>query len=101
MSSYKLIIHPFAEIDLQVATKWYNTQKNKLGNEFIYEDDITLSRVVANPRQFPKIFKQIRCANVSRFPFSIFFVIKKNVINAFAIFHQSRNPVIWKDRLKK
>lgn len=101
MSSFRLIIHPFAEIDLQVATEWYNTQKDKLGNEFIYEVDKTLSQVVENPRQFPEILKEIRRANISRFPFSIFFVIKRNVINVFAIFHQSRNPVIWKDRLKK
>ena len=88
-------------MDLQVATEWHNLQKDKLGNEFIYEIDNTLMRILDNPKQFPRIRQEIRSAHVNRFPFSIFFVAKKDIINVFAIFHQSRNPVIWKDRIKK
>ena len=100
MSSFKLIIHPFAEIDLQVATEWYNLQKDKLGNEFVVEVDNILKIIAENPQQFPKIKKEIKRANIIRFPFSVFYVVKSDVINVFAVFHDRRNPVIWKNRIK-
>lgn len=88
------------KIDLQVAHEWYNLQKDNLGNEFIFEVDNIIKIIIENPQQFPKIKKEIRRANVNRFPFSIFYVAKANVINVFAVFHQIRNPVIWKKRIK-
>jgi len=98
MNSYRLIINPFAELDLQMAFEWYNLQKEGLGEEFISEVDKTINRIIQNPNQFSKVKKSIRMAIVKRFPFGIFYVIKSDIINVFAIFHFSRNPALWKKR---
>jgi len=99
MSSLKLIINPFAELDLQVAYEWYDLKKEGLGKEFLNEVEITLDRVHQNPHQFQKIKKQIRMAVVKHFPFGVFYFVKNDVINVFAIFHFSRNPQNLKKRL--
>ena len=99
MSSLKLIINPFAELDLQVAYEWYDLKKEGLGKEFLSEVEITLDRIHQNPQQFKKIKKQIRMAVVKRFPFGVFYFVKNDVINVFAIFHFSRNPQILKKRI--
>ena len=59
MSSYRLIINPFAELDLQIAYEWYDLQKEGLGEEFILEVDRTIKRIVQNPKQFGKVRKDV------------------------------------------
>jgi len=77
---------------------WYNLQKEDLGLEFFQEIKIVLLRINDNPIQFPIETLAIRKAIIKRFPFTIFFYISGNVINVFAIFHSSRNPISWKKR---
>ncbi len=96
--AYKIIINPFAELELEEAKKWYNLQQKNLGNEFVKEIDKTIIRIEQNPLQFPKEREQIRRAVVRRFPYSLFFYVDDFIINIFAVFHSSRNPIIWKKR---
>ncbi|MCK4662797.1 MAG: type II toxin-antitoxin system RelE/ParE family toxin [Bacteroidales bacterium] len=97
---YKLILSPFAELDLEQANSYYNIQREGLEDEFIEELENSLKRIKNNPKQYPKVLKEIRKANVRRFPYGIFYVFRDNVINILAIFHFSRNPKIWKSRYK-
>lgn len=101
MKDYKLLINPFAELELNEAKEWYNLQKDKLGDKFINEVDKTVMQINENPYQFPKEKKQIRKAVVKTFPYSIFFYVADNLINIFAVFHSSRNPMIWKKRFNE
>ncbi len=98
MKTYKLIINPFAEIEIKETRNWYNLQKDNLGEEYLQEIKKTAIRIQGNPFQFPVIKKKIRKVVVSRFPFSIYFYIDELTINVFAVFHTSRNPMIWKQR---
>lgn len=100
MRDYKLLINPFAELELIQAKEDYNLQKEDLGERFVKEIDKTITRINKNPFQFPKEKKKIRKAVVSNFPFIIFFYVVDNTINVFAVFHSSRNPMIWKKRFK-
>ncbi len=97
---YKLIINPFAEQELKDATEWYNLQQENLGGDFLQEIDKTITRITENPFQFPKERKQIRKAIVKRFPYLLFFYVDDLIINVFAVFNTSRNPMIWKSRFK-
>jgi len=98
MKTYKLIINPFAEIEIKETRNWYNLQKDNLGEEYLQEIKKTTIRIQENPLQFPKIKNKIRKVVISRFPFSIYFYIDELTINVFAVFHTSRNPMIWKER---
>ena len=85
-------------LELDEAKEWYDLQQNNLGERFVNEIDKTVIRINDNPFQFPKERKQIRKAVVNNFPYSIFFYVTDNLINVFAVFHSSRNPMIWKKR---
>jgi hypothetical protein len=100
VNGYRLIVGPFAELDLQVAYEWYDLKKEGLGKEFLKEIDFIIDRIRQNPKQFGKIKKQIRMAVVKRFPFGVFFVQKEDLINIIAVLHFSRNPKILRSRIK-
>jgi hypothetical protein len=49
------------------------------------------------PEQFQIIYKnRVRRALVLRFPYSVFYVEKPEVLSIFAIQRQNRNPALWK-----
>ena len=94
----QLIISQLAEEDLKDAKEFYNSKKEGLGDELVSEIENTLKRIVDNPKQFPKVKKDIIKALTNRFSYGIFFVFKHYIINVLSIFHTSRNPDIWKKR---
>jgi plasmid stabilization system protein ParE len=94
----KLIISELAEEDLRDAKSYYESKRTGLGEELVEEVEITLNNIVANPKQFPIVKKDIRKGLVNRFPFAIYFVFKNYIINVLSIFHASRNPTVWKKR---
>jgi len=75
-------------------------QKEGLGKDFTLEVDKVINRIAQNPRQFAKVKLMARMAVVQRFPFGVYYIIHGNLINVFAVFNFSRNPAIWKKRLK-
>ena len=100
MIRYKLVVSPFAELDLLAAIEWYNLQEEGLGGKFINEVENTIMRIQSNPLMYSKVKKQIRMGIVKKFPFGIYYFVQGEVINIFAIFHFSRNPKILKRRNK-
>lgn len=100
MTQYKLIISPFAEIDLHISKEWYDLQKENLGNDFIEEVDKTILQILKNPYQFPISKRKARMAMINRYPFGIYYIIKGNAISVFAVFHFKRNPKTLKKRVQ-
>ncbi len=49
------------------------------------------------PESFPVIYKNVRRAVVSRFPYAVFYVAEPAVV-VLAVLHTSRDPAIWPRR---
>ena len=97
--SNTLIITPQAEKDFESAYEWYEVHDPGLGKEFARCVDVKIASVQRNPRHFRIIAdKEVRRALVNRFPFSVYFISKAELITVFAILHQHRNPEYWKSR---
>ena len=98
--TYNLRISDDAELDLDNAFIWYEIQKNNLGIEFITTIDDSFQKIKNSPKQFPIIYKNIRRHLIKKFPYSIYFFINdaSAEINIIAVFHNSRNPILWKKR---
>lgn len=94
-----MIINPYAEADLKIASDWYAFQKAGLDLEFIDEIEKSLERIQQNPQQFPVVRRQIRMSIVKRFPYGIYFYVAGDTINVFAVFHFSRNPKVIRKRI--
>ncbi|WP_017302406.1 type II toxin-antitoxin system RelE/ParE family toxin [Nodosilinea nodulosa] len=97
--SYRLIIRPEAELDIQDAFEWYEAQTPGLGSEFIRAVDASLSGIGRNPFGYPKIYQQARRALLRRFPYGLLFVVEQELIAVVACFHGKRSPKSWQDRL--
>ncbi|MBI5916624.1 MAG: type II toxin-antitoxin system RelE/ParE family toxin [Bacteroidetes bacterium] len=97
--AYNIELHEIAEEELWEAVDWYDAQKEKLGREFAKELQEVVRLLKDNPQQFPKAFKDKRKAVLRRFPYVIIFEIHGNTVNVLTIFHTSRNPKIWRERV--
>jgi len=94
-----MIINPYAEADLKIASDWYASQKARLDLEFIDEIEKSLERIKQNPQQFPVVRRQIRMSIVKRFPYGIYFYAAGEIVSVFAVLHFSRNPKVLRKRI--
>ena len=97
---YELIIRSCAENDIAEAVRWYEKKVNGLGENFLLSLDAALRTITRNPEAFPKVYKGFRRILLSRYPYSIFYIINRNKIIVIAVFHEKRNPEIWQKRTK-
>ena len=101
MENYKLLINHFAQNDIEKAREYFNNKKNTLGEEFWKEVKAKLEQIEENPNQFQIIVDEARRANLKRFPFGIFYIVKDLIINVFGVIHFSRSPELWQKRVEK
>jgi plasmid stabilization system protein ParE len=97
--SYSFIIRPEAELDIQDAFEWYESQSPGLGSEFVRAVDTCLSGIGRNPLAYQVIHKQARRALIRRFPYTILFVFEQEIVSVIACFHAKRSPQKWLDRI--
>ena len=62
-----------AQLDVEDAVLWYETQQPELGLRFLDELDYVMKRVTASPLQFPEIHPRISRGLAKRFPYSVYF----------------------------
>ena len=98
--TYRLIIKPYAERDLEEAYVWYNEKQEGLGNRFLEQVERSLQFVEINPQQYQFRYKEVRMTKVNRFPFCLHYTIEEDAIFVHAVLSTSRNPEIWRTRTK-
>jgi plasmid stabilization system protein ParE len=97
-------VHPViftwpARAELIHAQDWYENEVPGLGRRFRAAVDAVVTRISANPRQFPIVYKNIRRALLRRFPYALMFVIEADgSLTVIACFHGSRDPARWQKR---
>ena len=94
----QFILRPRAERDIQSAYEWYESQRAGLGNEFLTGLRERFEAVRGHPESSPVIYRGIRRAVVSRFPYLIFYVARPERVAVLAVLHHARNPAVWPRR---
>ena len=94
----KILFTQAARADLVEAVRWYDTHAPQVVPQFRDALRTALSRIAENPKQFPPSFKNTRRALLRRFPYIIVFREMQDAIYVVAVFHTSRNPLIWQGR---
>ena len=95
-----ILIKPFAELDIEEASQWYEKKKTGLGSEFLDEIDACLTKIVDNPRIFVEKYRDIRRALPKRFPYAIYYIIEPYRIVVLAVIHTSMDPDYHKIRAR-
>ena len=94
----QFILRPRAERDIQSAYEWYESQRAGLGNEFLAALRERLEAVRGHPESSAVVYRGIRRAVVSRFPYLIFDIVRPERVAVLAVLHHARNPAVWPRR---
>lgn len=88
-----------AEIDFDTSYEYYYEDNPKVADTFYREINLAFENIKQNPNSFPTVYKDVRKYVIKKFPFVIYYRIVDEIIQVIAIFHTSRSPEIWNERM--
>ena len=97
----KLRLLPEARDDLASARDWYAERNAHLPRVLRADVKARLAQIQQNPQLYARVLDEVRQAPLRRFPYSILYFewSGHDTVIVVAIFHQARNPSLWKERL--
>ncbi|MEW6357062.1 MAG: type II toxin-antitoxin system RelE/ParE family toxin [Planctomycetota bacterium] len=96
--TYSLVIRPEAEEDLRQAYHWYEEQREGLGEDFLLCVEAALTAIQESPLRYPAIHRDMRRILVRRFPYGVFYCVRRHEVSVLAVFHCRRHPRGWQRR---
>ncbi len=88
-----------AQLEVDDAVTWYDTQSSGLGTQFLDDLDRTVRRIVAYPLSCQEVEPELRRCLFSRFPYGIIYGIDGDTIIVIAVAHLHREPRYWINRM--
>jgi plasmid stabilization system protein ParE len=95
----ELVIAPEAELDIAEAYVWYEGRRAGLGEEFLSSVDACLESIRRRPEMYPVVYEDYRRSLIRRFPYAVFYERSEKAVTVYAVFHTSRDPDRWRQRL--
>lgn len=95
---YRLVFRKVAQAEFDGAAIWYEKQRLGLGIDFIERVEQVLENIANNPTRFPIADGDVHEAQVSRFPYCVYYRVKADHVVILSVFHTSRNPEVWQQR---
>lgn len=95
----KLIVAPEVEHDISEAYAWYEERRVGLGEEFLSCVDACIHAICRTPELYAVVHEDYRRGLVRRFPYAIFYEYSNNTVTIYCVFHNSRDPKKWRERL--
>jgi len=96
---HQLLISDESRLDILDAFSWYESRRTGLGKDFELCLEAGLAKIQRNPLLSQKRYKNLRIYYIAKFPYGIHYLVEKDTIKVFGIFHTSRDPVKWLIRL--
>lgn len=84
--------------DVAEAQAWYSERGTRLDLDLRDELDQVIERMRQHPAGFPLIRRNIRRANLRRFPYGVFYIEKVDHLLVIGVVHHARHPDLWKRR---
>jgi len=94
----RVVFRRAAQAEFLEAAAWYEQQRTGLGEDFLREVETAIDRAAESPLMYPLVADDVRRAVTRRFPYSIFFRNRGDVLVVLAVFHGRRDPRIWQNR---
>lgn len=95
----EFVIAPEAEVDIAEAYVWYEGRRDGLGEEFLSSVDACLESIRRRPQMYPIVHEGYRRSLIRRFPYAVFHEPSEAAVTIYAVFHTSRDPDKWRQRL--
>jgi hypothetical protein len=96
MRKYKMVFSPLAIIDIVQAVSYYKEKQKGLGKRFATQIQFALATIKLNPHFTSIRYENIRCAQVSGFPFLIHFSVDEDsvTVTIAAVYSTYQQP-LW------
>jgi len=94
----RVVSHPEADQELEIAALWYEERQAGLGDDFLDEFERTLRRILVAPQRWRKIRGENRKLNFHRFPYAIVYRVRIDALYIIAVMHLQRRPYYWLSR---
>lgn len=88
-----------AQKEYDEAAEWYEDRRKGLGLRYLFALQKMLHRIIESPDSFPVVFEDVREAVMRKWPYAIYFQVKDEYVLVLAIFHASREPIQWQNRV--
>ena len=95
----ELVVALEAEADTLEAYAWYERRRAGLGEEFLSSVDACMESIRRQPDMYPVVHERYRRSLVRRFPYAVFYERSESTVTIYAVFHTSRDPDKWRQRL--
>ena len=97
---YTLRFLPDVDDDAVAAYKWYEEKSSGLGEDLLRMFYAFATEIQRNPLLYQEVHNKFRRRLLKRFPYAIYYSIKKNEVIVFGLFHCARNPQTIRDKLR-
>lgn len=95
----QLRLHPGAKRDFNLALDWYVAEAGKpSAARFVEEVEYLQSLILDNPRIGTHGPSETRSLVLKRFPYTLIYRIRGDVLEVLALAHHSRRPGFWARR---
>lgn len=99
MKQKALRIRSEARKEIDAAFEWYFERSPKAADAFLAEIDISFAQIVSHPQLYPSFTKNTRRRVLERFPYSVIFQEKDDIILVIAIAAAKRRFGYWRRRI--
>jgi plasmid stabilization system protein ParE len=94
-----VVLAPEAHLDIAEAYVRYESRRPGLGEEFLSSLDASMESLRRLPEMCQVVHGVYRRALIRRFPYAVFYEYAAARITVYAVFHASRDPQKWRERL--
>ena len=94
-----LAVSPAARVDILDAQSWYDSRRVGLGDVFFLAVENLFDQIASMPTLYAEIEDDVRQAQVSRFPYLVYYRLMADRIEVLAVLHTSRDPQTWQSRI--
>ena len=95
----KVALLPPAQLELDEAFAWYESQVVGLGYGFLDEFNRAVRLAVSFPELYQQVSPGIRRCLLNRFPYGLLYGQNEGVIVIVAVAHLRQRPNYWLDRM--
>ena len=89
-----------AQSEFEESVAYYNEQLAGLGFEFSDEVERALERIRYYPQAWSPLSSRVRRCQVNRFPYSIIYEARRELLIIVAVQHNHRKPESWQERIR-
>lgn len=94
-----LAFHPDVADEVDEAYRFYEGRQTGLGDDFLAALEAVYRAIAATPEMHQIIEGEVRRSVLRRFPYCVYYRIRPDRVEVFAVQHGRRDPADWRRRV--